>query len=136
MTEMDERLAGWVDLDVFDATGRKIGTVTDVRYGKNTGELVWLIVKTGLFGLKKVAVPSNEVDRQSGRVVARVEKSRITGAPGVSTSKILADEEEQKICTYYGFDFVSSPWKPVEGCVEDENEAAGASSGSTPGAGS
>ncbi|MBN1319669.1 MAG: PRC-barrel domain-containing protein [Thermoleophilia bacterium] len=125
MAEMDERLSGWVDLEVFDADGDKIGTVTDVRYGKNTGELVWLIVKTGLLGLKKVAVPSNEVERQGGRVVARLDKDRITGAPGVSTERILADDEERDICTYYGFDFVSSPWKPVEGCVDDEKEAGG-----------
>ena len=120
MAHMDEHEEGWVGLEVFDANGRKIGTVTDVRYGRNTGELVWLIVKTGLFGWKKVAVPSNEVDRQGGRVVARVAKGRITGAPGVSMNRILADDEERNICTYYGFDFVSSPWKPVEGCMDDE----------------
>ncbi|NLO28127.1 MAG: PRC-barrel domain containing protein [Actinobacteria bacterium] len=125
MAEMDERLSGWVDLAVYDAEGEKIGTVVDVRYGKNTGELVWLIVKTGLLGLKKVAVPSNEVERQGGRVVVRLDKGRITSAPGVSTGKILADDEERDICTYYGFDFVSSPWKPTEGCVDDEGQAAG-----------
>lgn len=123
MAEMDERLAGWVDLEVFDASGEKIGTVIDVRYGKNTGELVWLIVKTGLLGLKKVAVPSNEVERKDGRVIARLDKDRITSAPGVSMERILADDEERDICTYYGFDFVSSPWKPVEGCVDDEKQA-------------
>ena len=119
MADMDELLTGWVDLEVFDANGEKIGTVIDVRYGKNTGELVWLVVKTGLFGLKKVAVPSNEVERQGGRVVARLGKDRITQAPEVSMDRILADDEERDICTYYGFDFVSSPWKPVEGCVDD-----------------
>ena len=109
-----------LDLAVlFDEDGKKIGTVIDVRYGKNTGELVWLVVKTGLFGLKKVAVPSNEVERQGGRVVARLGKDRITQAPEVSMDRILADDEERDICTYYGFDFVSSPWKPVEGCVDD-----------------
>ncbi len=125
MAEMEERLLGWVDLDVYDAEGQKIGTVVDVRYGKNTGELVWLIVKTGLLGLKKVAVPSNMVERQGGRVVALVDRDRITGAPGVSTERILADDEERGICTYYGFDFVSSPWKPVEGCLDDDSGAAG-----------
>ena len=130
VAEKDERLSGWVDLEVFDANGKKIGTVIDVRYGKNTGELVWLVVKTGLFGWRKVAVPSNEVDRQGGRVVASVEKDRITRAPGVPTDRILADDEERNICTYYGFDFVSSPWKPVEGCVDDEKEAGGTRAGS------
>jgi len=120
VAEMDERPAGWVDLEVFDANDEKIGTVIDVRYGKNTGELVWLVVKTGLFGLKKVAVPSNEVEREGGRVVARLDKDRITQAPEVSMDRILGDDEERDICTYYGFDFVSSPWKPVEGCVDDE----------------
>ncbi|MBN1631692.1 MAG: PRC-barrel domain-containing protein [Thermoleophilia bacterium] len=129
MADTDERLVGWVGLDLFDADGKKVGNVTDVRYGKNTGDLVWLIVKTGWFGLKKIAVPASEVDRQGGRAVARGQKGRMKGAPGVSADKILGDEQEEKICTYYGFDFVSSPWKPVEGCLEDETGTAGPGTG-------
>lgn len=127
MGETDERLVGWIGLGLFDADGKKVGTVTDVRYGEYTGELVWLIVKTGLFGWKKVAVPAKEVDRQGDRLVTRVDKGRVASAPGVTAHKVLADDEERRLCTYYGLDFVSSPWKREEGCVEDEGEAGGPS---------
>jgi len=130
---MDERLVGWIGLELHDANGDKVGTVTDVRYGEYTGQLVWLIVKTGMFGWKKVAVPANEVDRKGDRLVARVDKGRVKQAPGVAAGKILGDDEEQKLCTYYGLDFVSSPWKAVEGCVDEEGEAAGPGAGSAPG---
>lgn len=132
LAEMDERLVGWIGLEVYDAKSEKVGTVTDVRYGEYTGQLVWLIVKTGLFGWKKVAVPANEVDRKGDRLMARVEKGRIKQAPGVDVGKVLGDEVEQKLCTYYGLDFVSSPWKTEEGCVDEEAETAGSGAGSAP----
>ena len=133
MAEMDERLVGWIGLELHDVNGEKVGTVTDVRYGEFTGELVWLIVKTGIAGWKHVAVPANEVDRKGDLLVARVDKDRVKQAPGVDAGKILRDDEEQKLCAYYGLDFVSSPWKTVEGCVDEEGEAAGPGAGSAPG---
>ena len=136
MAKMDERLTGWIGLDLYDSDGRKIGPVVDVRYGEYTGGLVWLVVKTGLFGWKKVVVPANEVDKDGGRLVARYDKGRVKSAPGIDASKILGDDDEQKFCTYYGLDFVSSPWKAEEGCVEDEGQGAQPGAGSTPGAGS
>jgi len=136
VAETDERLVGWVGLDLFDVNGDEIGTVTDVRYGEWTGGLVWLIVKAGLLGVKKVAVPANEVDKEGGRLVARIDKDKIKHAPWVDSDKILGDEEEEKLCTYYGLDFVSSPWKATEGCVDPVDEAGEAGAGTPPGAGS
>ncbi|MBN1629657.1 MAG: hypothetical protein JW990_07835 [Thermoleophilia bacterium] len=43
---------------------------------------------------------------------------------------VPSNKVERNICTYCGLDFVSSPWKPVEGCMDDEGEAADTGAGS------
>ena len=107
--------------------GEKIGSIEDVRYGDATGGLKWLLVKTGLFGTKKIIVPAGEVRATEDALVVPYTKDRVKDAPGVDENEMFTTEEEQNMCAYYGLEYLSSFGAPTEGCVEGETEAGVAS---------
>ena len=114
--------AQWTGHDLYDLNGDKIGTVEDIRVGDMTGGLKWLVVKTGLFGTKKVLVPAGEVRSSADRLVVSYTKDRLKSAPDVRDELAPTTAEEQNLCTYYGLDYVWLPTEPVEGCVEAQEE--------------
>ena len=133
MAAKDEISTQWTGHDLLDVNGEKIGTVEDVRYGDATGGLKWLMVKTGLFGTKKVLVPAGEVRATEDALVVPYTKDRVKEAPGVDEDALFSPEEERNVCAFYGLEYLSSFGAPTEGCVEAESEA-GASSPEPPAA--
>jgi sporulation protein YlmC with PRC-barrel domain len=114
----------WIGHDLLDVNAEKIGTIEDIRLGEAAGGLKWLVVKTGLFGTKKILVPAGEVRAAEGALVVSFTKDRVKAAPGVDANKRFADVEERKICAYYGLDYLVSARAPAEGCVDAEAEAS------------
>src|SRR3712207_7754189 len=49
--------------DVYDESGQKIGSASEVYLDDETGQPEWLTVKTGLFGTKESFVPIRDADR-------------------------------------------------------------------------
>lgn len=113
----------WIGHDLLDVNGETIGTIEDIRLGEATGGLKWLVVKTGLFGMKKILVPAGEVREAEGALVVSYTKDRVKDAPGVDANKLFSDVEERKVCAYYGLDYLVSARAPAEGCVDAEAEA-------------
>lgn len=109
----------WTGHDLYDEDGDKIGRVDDVRFGDMTGGLTWLVVKTGFLGTKKILVPANDVRRSDDHLVVPFDKDVVKDAPHVDDETLL-DDEQRKLCTYYGLDYVASRSSQVEGCAEDE----------------
>lgn len=114
----------WTGHDLLDINGEKIGTVEDVRYGDATGGLKWLLVKTGLFGVKKVLVPAGEVKATEDALVVPFTKDRVKDAPGVDEDEAFTPNEERTVCAYYGLDYVSAFDVPEEGCVGRDDAGA------------
>ncbi len=123
MAAQDEISTQWTGHDLLDVNGEKIGTVEDVRYGDATGGLKWLMVKTGLFGTKRVLVPAGEVRATEDALVVPYTKDRVKEAPGVDEDALFSPEEERNVCAFYGLEYLSSFGAPTEGCVEGESEA-------------
>jgi sporulation protein YlmC with PRC-barrel domain len=113
----------WTGHELLDVNGEKIGTVEDVRYGDATGGLKWLLVKTGLFGSKKILVPAGEVRATPDALVVPYTKDHVKDSPGVNEYDLFSPDEERKVCSYYGLEYVESARAPVEGCVDAEDEA-------------
>jgi sporulation protein YlmC with PRC-barrel domain len=124
---MDEISTQWTGHDLLDVNGEKIGTVEDVRYGDATGGLKWLMVKTGLFGTKRILVPAGEVRATEDALVVPYTKERVKEAPGVDEDELFTTEEERNVCAYYGLEYLSSFGVPTEGCVDGESETGAAS---------
>jgi len=121
----DKQEALWIGLDMYDVDGDKIGTVEDVRYGEATGDPTWLIVETGLLGLKKIFVPAGEVRSSGGRLSVRYTKDRVKDAPKVDDDAALTEGDKGKLCRYYGLQYVRSADEPAEGCEEIPDQRPG-----------
>ena len=85
----------WTGHDLLDVNGEKIGTVEDVRFGDATGGLKWLLVKTGLFGTRKVVVPAAEVKATEDALVVPFTKDRVKDSPGVDEDEAFLEDEER-----------------------------------------
>ncbi len=124
MADKDEISTEWTGHDLLDVNGEKIGTVEDVRYGEATGGLKWLLVKTGLFGSKKVVVPAGEVRATDDALVVPYSKDKVKDAPGVDEDELFTSDQERKICKYYDLEYMTGFRALGEGCVDEGTEAA------------
>jgi len=122
MGRKDELETEWTGHELYDQSGEKIGTIEDIRVGELVPNLKWLVVKTGLLGTKRVFVPAGEVRSSGDRLVVSFDKDRVNGTPHVKQELASLPAVEEKLCRYYGLDYVRSTTAPAEGCVESEEE--------------
>jgi uncharacterized protein (TIGR02271 family) len=88
--------------DVYDESGQKIGSASEVYLDDETGEPEWVTVRTGLFGTKESFVPIRNADLTDDGVRVPVSKDRVKDAPKIDTDGHLSPQEEQELYTYYG----------------------------------
>ncbi|OMQ16169.1 photosystem reaction center subunit H [Modestobacter sp. VKM Ac-2676] len=91
-----------IGADVYDASGDKIGTASEVYLDDQSGNPEWVTVKTGLFGTKESFVPIADADLTGDGVRVPVTKSQVKDAPKIDTDGHLSPEEEQELYRYYG----------------------------------
>src|SRR4051812_15626231 len=63
--------------DVYDESGEKIGSATEVYLDDETGRPEWVTVRTGLFGTKESFVPIRNADLTDDGVRVSVSKTRV-----------------------------------------------------------
>ena len=97
-----DQVANVIGSDVYGSDGEKIGTAGEIYADDQTGELDWVTVNTGLFGIKESFVPLAEASFVDGRLVVPYDKARVKGAPSVAGEVHLSPEEEQELYAYYG----------------------------------
>ena len=88
--------------DVYDESGQKIGSASEVYLDDETGQPEWVTVRTGLFGTKESFVPIRDADLTDDGVRVTVSKERVKDAPKIDTDGHLSPEEEQELYRYYG----------------------------------
>jgi len=88
--------------DVYDESGQKIGSASEVYLDDETGQPEWLTVKTGLFGTKESFVPIRDADLTNDGVRVPVSKDRVKDAPKIDTDGHLSPQEEEELYRYYG----------------------------------
>jgi uncharacterized protein (TIGR02271 family) len=98
-TETLDRVIG---RDVYDESGSKIGSASEVYLDDQTGQPEWVTVKTGLFGTKESFVPIREAELTDDGVRVRVSKDKVKGAPQIDTDGHLSPQEEEELYRYYG----------------------------------
>src|ERR671920_1265740 len=98
-TETLDRVIG---RDVYDETGSKIGSASEVYLDDQTGQPEWVTVKTGLFGTKESFVPIRDADLTNDGVRVPVSKDRVKDAPKIDTDGHLSPAEEEELYRYYG----------------------------------
>ena len=103
---------GWIDHDVFDQNGDKIGSVATIYYDDRTGRPEWLAINTGLFGVNTTFVPISEATEyvHDGNVDLQVPftKDFIKDAPNVNpTDGHLTEIETERLFSHYGYDMTA-----------------------------
>jgi uncharacterized protein (TIGR02271 family) len=88
--------------DVYDESGEKIGSASEVYLDDETGQPEWVTVRTGLFGTKESFVPIRNADLTDDGVRVPVSKSQVKDAPKIDTDGHLSPQEEQELYRYYG----------------------------------
>jgi uncharacterized protein (TIGR02271 family) len=88
--------------DVYDESGNKIGSASEVYLDDETGRPEWVTVRTGLFGTKESFVPLANADLTDGGVRVPVSKDRVKDAPKIDTDGHLSPAEEEELYRYYG----------------------------------
>ena len=98
-TETLDRVIG---RDVYDSSGSKIGSASEVYLDDQTGQPEWVTVKTGLFGTKESFVPIRDADLTDDGVRVAVTKDKVKDAPTIDTDGHLSPQEEERLYQYYG----------------------------------
>jgi uncharacterized protein (TIGR02271 family) len=88
--------------DVYDESGDKIGSASEVYLDDETGQPEWVTVRTGLFGTKESFVPLREADLTNDGLRVHVSKAKVKDAPKIDTDGHLSPQEEQELYRYYG----------------------------------
>jgi uncharacterized protein (TIGR02271 family) len=90
--------------DVYDESGAKIGSASEVYLDDETGQPEWVTVRTGLFGTKESFVPIRDADLTDEGIRVHVDKARVKDAPKIDAEGHLSPEEERELYDYYGMD--------------------------------
>jgi len=100
-----EAISRVIGKDVYDQSGDKIGSASEVYLDDESGQPEWVTVRTGLFGTKESFVPLRDADLTDDGLRVPVSKSQVKDAPKVDTDGHLSPEEEQELYRYYGLGF-------------------------------
>ena len=90
------------DAEVVDVNGDRVGGVGQVYLNDTSGEVEWVTVKTGFFGLKETLVPMSGATVADGRIQVPYEKAFIKDAPNVDAEAHLDEGQQQELHRYYG----------------------------------
>ena len=98
-TETLDRVIGQ---DVYDQSGEKIGSASEVYLDDETGQPEWVTVRTGMFGTKESFVPIRNADLTDDGLRVAVSKEQVKDAPKIDTDGHLSPQEEEELYRYYG----------------------------------
>src|SRR3954452_9504508 len=97
-----ETISRVIGKDVYDTSGQKIGSASEVYLDDESGQPEWVTVRTGLFGTKESFVPIRDADLTDQGARVSVSKAKVKDAPKVDTDGHLSPQEEEELYRYYG----------------------------------
>ena len=100
-----ETISRVIGKDVYDASGEKIGSASEVYLDDESGQPEWVTVRTGLFGTKESFVPIRDADLTDDGVRVPVSKDQVKGAPKIDTEGHLSPQDEQELYRHYDLGF-------------------------------
>jgi hypothetical protein len=85
-----------------DADGNRIGKITKVYHDDQTGQPLWVLVETGLFGTRQSFAPVHG-SRSDGEqlVVLAVSKDQVKDAPNIDSDAHVSESEQDALRQYY-----------------------------------
>lgn len=111
----------WIGSIVLDADGVRVGTIESIYFDEQTDCPQWMVVRTGLFGVKHSFVPLADATLVVGAVRTPHDKRQIERAPKVDDADDVPDEQVVELYRYYGLPYaapVDQPPRPGESLTE------------------
>ena len=84
-----------------DAEGNRIGKISQVYFDDHTGQPLWVLVETGLFGTRQSFAPIHGSRFDDELVVLAVSKDQIKDAPNVDRDAHISESEQGALRQYY-----------------------------------
>ncbi len=97
-----DTISSVIGQDVYDQSGEKIGSASEVYLDDETGQPEWVTVRTGMFGTKESFVPIRDASLTDDGVRVPVSKDQVKDAPKIDTDGHLSPQEEEELYRYYG----------------------------------
>jgi len=94
-------------LQVVDTAGDKVGTVSDVSLNDQTGQLSWVTVASGWFGLSESSLPLNGARIDDQRIRVPFDKATIKNAPRLQSGVPLTPQDEDQLSGHYNIPIAS-----------------------------
>ncbi len=90
--------------DLKSADGERIGSITEIYCDESTGEPEWIEVENGLFGMKRLLVPTAgaKADEQAGVVLVPYSKHLVTEEPAFDPDRGINAQYEKDLRAYFG----------------------------------
>jgi hypothetical protein len=84
-----------------DAEGNRIGKITKVYLDDQTGQPLWVLVETGLFGTRQSFAPIYESRVDGELIVLAVSKDQVKDAPNIDQDAHLSESEQDALRQHY-----------------------------------
>lgn len=91
----------YIHRTAVDAEDNRIGKISQVYFDDQTGQALWLLVETGLFGTRQSFAPIQGSQIDGERVVLTVSKDQVKDAPNIDRDAHLDDSEQEALREYY-----------------------------------
>ena len=98
---------------VVDAAGEKIGSVEQVFTSGDSGDPVFVTVRTGLFGMSESFAPLSGASLENSVIRVAFAKDKVKNGPRIESDRgVITETQEQELYSYYGL------------ATEESNDAA------------
>jgi len=103
-----------------DAEGKRVGKISQVYLDEATGQPLWVLVETGLFGTRQSFAPIHGSRFDGALVVLAVTKDQVKDAPNIEKDEQLDASEQDALRQYYR-DYLGTA---AEGSSYEESQQA------------
>jgi hypothetical protein len=115
MAEQNDKQTAWTGRELFDANGRKIGTISGLGYQGDKFGTGWLLVETAA-AARQVFVPVDQIRSSGDRLVLPYPLGYVESAPAIDDGRPLSQAEERRLCLHYGIDYLLPGTECLQGC--------------------
>ena len=91
----------YVHRAAVDAEGNRIGKISQVYLDDETGEPLWVLVETGLFGTRQSLAPIHGSRFDGELVVLAVSKDQVKDAPNIDKDERLSESAQDALRQHY-----------------------------------
>jgi len=91
----------YIHRSAVDIEGSRVGKISQVYFDEQTGQPLWVLVETGLFGTKLSFAPIHGSTLDDQVVVLAVTKDQIKDAPNIEKDSQLSETEQDALRQHY-----------------------------------